>query len=427
MSARIAGQRPLSLGWPLTVSGVATALVAGFVCSPPTHKLHSWAQIVSLATAYVLLAAGVHALAVWSVCRVREEGESASWRLVLSAIWAAWIVVVWLPLLALLTLEQSPWVSLILPVTAVFAVLLLRWQSANGKQELEPIALTPQALFRVDLDQSIAEPTALWRYLLPAIATVLALELGLVLLAAGHAWTAGCLFGIAVLYPLGRLQARKSQGMGQARHHRTSNRAATANSVVVWLLLVLALTPFMAAYTAGVLAGLLRIDTRAHGRPIGVPQIGHGSARGYIGLVLIPPPVNRILSTDHLPLIMEAHQKLVRPIAMSCCSSLRIDVTNADTVAGPIAVEVILHETPAHDVGGKGRPTKAPLGQQYLKTSLVSPMPLKRPPVEDSLSFQLPSYLHGRSIDGITVRIQPGRSRSLAGPQVSVKDFALQR
>ena len=291
MSARIAGQRPLSLGWPLTVSGVATALVAGFVCSPPTHKLHSWAQIVSLATAYVLLAAGVHALAVWSVCRVREEGESASWRLVLSAIWAAWIVVVWLPLLALLTLEQSPWVSLILPVTAVFAVLLLRWQSANGKQELEPIALTPQALFRVDLDQSIAEPTALWRYLLPAIATVLALELGLVLLAAGHAWTAGCLFGIAVLYPLGRLQARKSQGMGQARHHRTSNRAATANSVVVWLLLVLALTPFMAAYTAGVLAGLLRIDTRAHGRPIGVPQIGHGSARGYIGLVLIPPPV----------------------------------------------------------------------------------------------------------------------------------------
>jgi hypothetical protein len=464
MSAAVAKQRSLPLAWPLAVSGVATALVAGFVCSPPAHKLHSWGQILSLATAYVLLAAGVHVLAIWSVCRVREESEASSWRLMLSLIWAAWIVVVWLPLLALLTAEHSPWVSLILPVTAIFAVLLLRWRGANASAQLEfEQAPEPRALFH------IPERTELWRTLLPAAGAALALELGITMLAAGHAWTAGCLLGAAAIYPLRRFPQRKQDALTS---DRSANRAASANSVVVWLLLVLALMPFMATYAESVLAGLIHIDT--HSRPIRPPQLGHGKSSGFVGLILVPPPVphpivapiasdatsilpgkpqvipfdgaywyfkspeadpgptphmmrgdpvkNRIRSTDNLPLIMEAHQKLGRPLAMSCCGTLRVDVTNADTVAGPIAVEVILHET-----AGKSRAMNAALGQQYLKTSLVSPMPLKRPPVDDSVSFPLPSYLHTRSIDAITVRIQPGRMRSLAGAQVAIKDFALQR
>ncbi|SEG61801.1 hypothetical protein SAMN05421819_3839 [Bryocella elongata] len=473
MSAAAARQRSLPLAWPLGVSGVATALVAGFVCSPPSHKLHSWGQIVSLATAYVLLAAAVHAIAVWSVCRVREETETAHWPLILSLIWAAWIVVVWLPLLALLTAERSPWVSLIIPVTAIFAALLLRWRSERALPELELPPHKPEALsFALVMEDG----RELWRALLPAAGAVVAFELGIVALVADHAWTSGCLFGIAALYPLHKLQSRRPNQGDPRNHARTSNRAATANSVVVWLLLVLALTPFMATYAEGVIAGMMHIDT--HGRPIGAPHLGHGNSSGYVGLILVPPPVphpivaptvagaselpgktqvipfdgaywyfkapdadpgpaphlmhgdpvkNRVLSTDRLPLVMEAHQKLGRPVAMSCCSSLRIDVTNADTVAGPISIEVILHETAVPGTGGRAKPSKAALGQLYLKTSLVSPMPLKRPPVEDSVSFTLPSYLRGRSVDEITVRILPARARSLAGPQVAIKDFALQR
>lgn len=469
MTSAIPRPRALALGWPLGISVVATTIVAAMVCSPPAHRLHSWGQILTLATAYVLLAAAVHALAVWSVCRVREASEAASWRVVLSVIWAAWLVVVWLPLLALLTAEHSPWVSLILPVTVVFAVLLLRWRSARAAQleeELLPVFEVPRELFALDADRS------LWRTLLPAVGTALALQLGCAMLAADHGWTAGCLLGAAAIYPLERWPGRR---VDENARRRASSRAATANSLVVWLLLVLALMPFMATYAAGLIAGLVQIDV-SHGRPIGSPKLGRGAGeRGFVGLILTPPPVpheivapvttsasstlegkpqvipfdgaywyfkapdtdpgpaphiqrgdpvkNRVLSTDHIPLLMEAHQKLARPLDTRCCAALRVDVTNADTVAGPIYVQVILQEAPT----AKSHVLRADLGQEYLKTSLVSPMPLKRPPVEDSVRFALPSYLHGRSVTGITVRIVPGRLRALAGPQVAIKDFALER
>ena len=107
---------------------------------------------------------------------------------------------------------------------------------------------------------------------------------------------------------------------------------------------------------------------------------------------------------------------------MSCCQSLRLDVTNADNVPGTIAVEVLLRDTSS----AKKLPAVS-LGTVVLPTSTVSPMPLKRPPVDDKVTFQLPVGARGRSFDEITVRIKPEKSRSLAGTQVAIKDFVLLR
>jgi hypothetical protein len=105
MSARSYSSTPI--GWPLAGSFLFTALVTAFVCAPPGHSLNSWPQTFSRATLYLLSAGAVHLLAVWSICRLRSETEDTDWQVVWFIVYVAWISVVWLPLIALLTAEHS--------------------------------------------------------------------------------------------------------------------------------------------------------------------------------------------------------------------------------------------------------------------------------------------------------------------------------
>jgi hypothetical protein len=465
MSARTADQNPLPLAWPLAGSIVLTALVVAFVCTPPATHLHSWAAVFSRATLYLLVAGTVHALAVWGVCRVRDETGHAALPLIWAAIWTAWIAVVWLPLVALLTAEHSPWVAAVLPLTAVFATLLLKRHALLSRPD-EPS--TSDAATANTPFQGLASPP-LWRSLAPAMITSFALEIGAALLAARHAWLAGCLFCAATLYPVQRLLER-SYTADAAAPRQPLRKTAAGNSLVVWLLIVLALVPLMAISAARALSNVLGIRPPAI-RTSSQPATDHGRSSGYTGVILVQPkkpheivppppssaattitqthvipfdgaywyfkqpdtrpqpnarimqgdPVKRhVFSTDMQPLIMEAHQPLGHAIPMNCCRSLRLDVTNADNVPGSIAVEVLLR-----DRSPEKKSAAVSLGTLTLASSTVSPMPLKRPPVDDHLTFRLPTAARGRTFDEITVRIKPDRSRSLAGTQVAIKDFVL--
>ncbi len=466
MSARSASETSLPVAWPLAGRLILTTAVVAFVCTPPPSPLDSWMQIFSRATLYLLVAGSVHALAVWGVCRVREESEDAGLPLIWGLIWTAWIAVVWLPLVALLTAEHSPWVALVLPMTAVFATLLLKWHAlqAEGDDDLFVHCALPSTPFQ------LLESSPLWQRLLPAVITSVAAELGITLLAAGHGWEAGCLFGAGIVYPASGWLDRRAMLGGRPRGHRWG-RTAAGNSLTVWLLIVLALIPLMAGYVAGRLSGLLGIDART--RSILTPlTIVHRKSSGYDSIILVQPkkprevaapapsatsgtsrdthaipfdgaywyfkepdtqpapdahvmrgdPVKRrMVSTDQQPLVMEAHQPLGQEIAMNCCRSLRVDVTNADNVPGTIAIEVLLRER---------LPSKKmlaiSLGTVVLPSSAISPMPLKRAPVEDKVIFRLPHAVRGKTFNEITVRIKPEVSRSLAGAQVGIKDFVLQ-
>jgi hypothetical protein len=475
MSARATSNPSLPVAWPLAGSLVVTAAVVAFVCTPPRGDLHSWTAIFSRATLYLLVAACVHALAVWGICRVRNESEEAELPLIWTLIWAAWIAVVWLPLVALLTAERSPWVALVLPLTAVFATLLLKWRAAQvegedgasvgGESAATPLQATslPSTPFQL-LDSPF------WRLLLPAVGTSVAAQIGVASLASGHAWGAGCLFGAGMVYPLWRWLDRAGES-GRTMGRRGWGRTAAGNSAVVWLLLVLALVPFMALYAAGALSSVLGI--RAHAATLsGAPRLAKSSSSGYSGIILVQPkkpheivvpapmaaagsfkephviafdgaywyfkqpdtrpapnarvmqgdPAKKhIFSTDHDPLIMEAHQPLGQKLMLSCCRTLRVDVTNADNVPGTIGLEVLLS-----DRSSANRLPPVSLGTVVLATSTVSPMPLKRPPVEDKVTFAIPRAARGRGFDEITVRIKPERLRSMAGTQVAIKDFVLQ-
>ena len=66
------------------------------------------------------------------------------------------------------------------------------------------------------------------------------------------------------------------------------------------------------------------------------------------------------------------------------------------------------------------------LGNKVLASSTVSPMPLKRGPVHETLTFQIPRGSK-QPFDEITVKVKPEFGRPLAAPHVGIESFAFQR
>jgi hypothetical protein len=444
--------------WPLIGSLILTSIVVALVCEPPFSGTYTWGRVLWLACLYLLVAAAVHVLAVWSISRIQSEGVH-EWTRVWPVVWGAWIAVVWLPLVALLTYEGSRWVAVILPLAAVFLTLFV--VSKRGEQEAEYVGAehTRPEMFALD------ESPRLWKVLLPSLLIAIVIDGGVAACAAGHAWWAGCLFAAAATYfattLLNRTAARVKVREDSVR------RASVGNSVAVWILTVVALLPFLAG--VGVVMrgwlGMPAVHAAKH-----VANFVHQAMRGYTGVILTRPktrhemvtpmltmnsqafkkqnktipfdgqywyyrwPDSRpgpdahvvqgdptkgsIKSTDNYPIMMEAHQRLANPVETSCCRALELNVVNADAVPGTITLEVQLRDE---------RGYVASLGNKVLVSSTVSPMPLHRGPVEETLVFQLPRGVRGKKFDEMTVRVKPEGWRSLAAPEVGIESFAFQR
>ncbi len=445
--------------WPLIGSLILTTIVVAIVCVPPFSGLHSWGGLVWLACVYMLTAACVHVLAVWSIYRIQREGVR-EWALVWPMVWGAWIAVVWLPLVALLTYERSHWVAAIVPLAAVFLTLFV--VSHRRDEGEEPAVVEERNVARGLLWMD--ESPRLWRVLLPSLLIAVVLDGGVAMYAANHAWMAGVLFAVAAAYFADSLLSRTA---AQVKVHEGSvRRAAAGNSAAVWMLTVIALLPFLAGMGVAMrgVMGMPAMQAAHH-----VANAIHQAMRGYTGIILTRPrnpheivtPVlaanpegfkrsekipfdgqywyyqwpdsrpgahahvvagdpmkSRIHSTDSYPIVMEAHQRLAKPVEANCCRTLQLDVANADAVPGSITLEVMLRDEHGY---------VASLGNKVLASSMVSPMPLHRAPVEETLTFQIPRGAKDRAFDEITVKVKPERSRSLAAPEVAIESFAFQQ
>jgi hypothetical protein len=117
----------------------------------------------------------------------------------------------------------------------------------------------------------------------------------------------------------------------------------------------------------------------------------------------------KVNSTNALPVVMKAHQKLRGPVDLSCCSAVRLDVTNADKRPGVITVELELSDG----------------------TSAVSLLVLPSSgheiaePVHDSVVFRLPKVRRLRQFNEVTVQIGTTGTRVLSAPPVAVEGLAL--
>jgi len=138
------------------------------------------------------------------------------------------------------------------------------------------------------------------------------------------------------------------------------------------------------------------------------------------------PPPNSILergtpaelsfrTVDRWPLQMEAHQKLVQPIDLRCCSEVQVEIRNADKDAEAITVELVA-------IGGDG-------GAQSLGTAPVTSRPdaTRDPitPVPETLDFAVPASLPAGMVDEFKVVFRRARLYGDKSSRIAVARFLL--
>lgn len=449
--------QPDDTSFPIGLAGslLATGLAVTLLCQQPIRRGLTWRGAAFVALAYVLTTALVHAGALVAVRGLfRDHVQARITRL----LWALWIPIAWLPLLGVLTVKDSPWVLAVFPVLSIAATALLTQERTPPAAEEFPdqargmlFMLPPEPVF--------------WRALAPSFATAATLQGGVAALAAGHDWVAGFLFSLSCVVPAWRLLER-TRGLGTIR-------IAAATSAVVVMLTWIALLPMLLAEQfAGGIPGLTGPPRHIAGLSA---RRAFSQGTGYSGIILLPPlpkhqavllptpeaysskaatksrtpevipfdgqywyfkspdagprpdarvvhadPLKAIIhSTDPLPLSMEAHQSFPLALPLHTASMLRLDLVNADTRPGTIAVEVILR---SRSFSGSHALS---LGSAALPSSTSPTLDLTRAPVHEALRFTLPRRLRGRSIDEISIRLLPEPSRARGGAEIAVQDFAL--
>ena len=124
-------------------------------------------------------------------------------------------------------------------------------------------------------------------------------------------------------------------------------------------------------------------------------------------------------STDLVPLVMEAHQRISRPISLEACGEIDVTVTNADTNEGEIDLGLVLSDAslPAH--------TRQVLAARPVLSSMADPIPKDRRPVSEVLRFAVPRGARLRRFDEITLKFMLAARRNRTGAKVSVESFEL--
>jgi hypothetical protein len=442
---------------PMLGSILCTGIIASIVALPPSSGTLTARGLLIRATFDLTIAACIHIVTVWSIWRlVRDYLEPSAGTLVIHI----WAVVVWLPLITTLGAERSLWISCIVPWTCANAITFLNLWSRLPRDD-QPVAPADHNFLLLPP----ADP--LWRTLLPYCIAIVVIQAGLACLSFGHPWSAATLISASVLLFL----VRHPWTGGTPRDRRSFSRAAIMQTAAVFFLISTALTPYLQkAYGLRSLSSLLAVSPVPHVRPAsklplssaysGViltlppkphPTIKPPSSSTHTDFsvpfskpVVIPfdgvywyfkPPDTRpkpnariqqgdpikasVRSTDYVELKMEAHQMLFPSIAGDCCHAIRVELLNGDYRPGVIEIELLLSNTSA-----KGRPAIS-LGSIPIPSSELQHIPLDRPPVPESLRFQIPPAARGSRFDEITVVLKAASERNRASSKIAIQNFVL--
>jgi len=447
-------ERLSSIAWPLVGSLAAVAWLMVLACQFVLGSTLSLRALFIFPLVCLAFTAGVHAAAVVVIRGVLDrQDDIPTWPLM----YGTWITVVWVPAVVVLNKDRSAWVAIILPLmTGLTTALFYRW--ARQPEHQHEFGGDTQSLFLVPKNATLSQT------IFPALLTSMAAQFGLIALARRWDWLAALLLALACLFPVWRFPRNSDS--------RFRRRLSTPfkSSVAALLVTMIALLPFLKAGPGHEALDrlLLQLD-----RQKSAQAKSHTSrpGAGYSGVILLLPPKppqailppapsaelpgsakpqviafdgaywyfkepdnaprpdarivhgdplkEHIRSTNALALQMEAHQTIVPAIKMSCCNALRLNVTNADTRPGAIAIEVILRDMEA-------KPHIATsLGTLVLPSSTSGPIDFSRPPVHETLTFHFPHPPRAGSFSEITVRIKVAPERELAASQVSVDSFVL--
>lgn len=441
---------------PMLASILTTSIIASIFLLPPSRPTLNLQQLLLRAAFDLTIAACIHVVTVWSIWRLIRDYVEPSVGTLAVHIWA---VVVWLPLITTLSAERSLWISCIIPWAFANAITFLNlWSKLPQDQPEKPIT-------RILLQPPFTPP--LWKTLLPYCIMIVIMQAGLVSLASGHPWSAAALVSAGVLL----FMVRHPFVRDIAKSRRKFSRSSLLQTAAVFFLISTALTPYLQkAYGLSLLASLFATPPA----PLTKPTLRLALGSDYSGVILtlpakphpriepptpsdqinlstaLPKPViipfdgaywyfkqpdtrpkadariqqgdpikANVRSTDRRQLSMEAHQMLPTPISVDCCHAMRIDLLNGDDRPGLIRVELLLKDTSVK------HGASLLLGSVPIPSSQLQHIPLNRPPVPESLRFQMPATAHGRRFDEITVVIKPASDRALAGSKVAIQNFVL--
>ncbi|QMV17719.1 hypothetical protein GOB94_02650 [Granulicella sp. 5B5] len=454
---------------PFAGSLLITGLAAFFCCDPPTHHTLTWTSLAALATLYILATAILHTASIWTICRIfREQLETTPVPLILTF----WLAIAWLPLFTLLAKEDSIYAAALPPIITACALLALRpkpsgyliHDAAPSRHEWDADAhITTHDLFRT-------QPPPFWSKLWPAFATSLILQAGIATLLTGHTIYAGLLLAAALAYPLWNLPQRLYPRSSRLKQEHTR----AIQTFIVLILTAVPLLPFLRYKPiAKAFGSLLHLPFANVMPPIpAIAERHYGHGKGYSGFILFLPlkPHQRTIprtptdapqpsthraqpqvipfdgvywyykhpdtrpgrdarhvhgdatkvdihSTDYLPLSMEAHQFLGAPLNTATLRAIRVSLRNADDRPGLISIQLNLTNSATGATQS--------LGRIVLPSSTPRNIPLNRPAIDETLTFNIPRSHRDFTFDQLIVQIIPARERSLAGSHVAIQSFEL--
>jgi hypothetical protein len=123
-------------------------------------------------------------------------------------------------------------------------------------------------------------------------------------------------------------------------------------------------------------------------------------------------------TTDRRPLQMEARHKLEQPVAADCCSSMRVEVRNADRYPGTISIEAYLID------GQAMRFSQVWLGRAVLKSQpAISGDTVQ--PVPETLEFPFPATSAITQFDELKLVFLRDPRRADKSAKVAIERFVL--
>jgi hypothetical protein len=431
-------------------------MIASLACRLPIAHTLSWTAISSLSVKYIVLVAVGGAIGTsipWFFLRVKPSFGLASLSKTVAVGW------IFFPCIFLFYRRQSPWMFLVVSLTAIASAFSLRRlfpANAEPNHRKLPIRCTS------DLPNLYGLPIANFRPV-RAFSIAICAQGALLLAIADRPFFANVLLSIGLSLLVWRWSALDASAVKQF----AGSRQSILLCALALFFTMLALIPWVADAAHGRNAASLKPVLAAR-KPMELDKPG----TEYIGIILWPPPAKKtqitpphvhsfamgaapkpivipfdgpywyfkapsqrpgprahiahrnatdvsISSSDSAPLLMEAHQNLGSSIDLTCCSEIDLTIINADNRPGKIAISLRLT-----DSNSIGMPTQN-LGERTILSSQAVSIPINRPRIKETLRFPISRSAALLRFDAISIVFLPAKERSRGGAKVSIQSFTL--
>lgn len=126
-----------------------------------------------------------------------------------------------------------------------------------------------------------------------------------------------------------------------------------------------------------------------------------------------------ILSSNRMPLVMNAHQFLSSSLRVALCREIDVQIENRDNLAGEVSLGLFLE-----DNSTPGKPSVY-LGQQPIMSTLPAEFVQKSAPEYEVLRFMIPESAKIHRFDEISILFLPDIEHRYIAPKIAIEQFQL--